>query len=583
MSSPQTMSRFCYLLIFLWISGYFYFLNLFNLDIVYGDDFELFLHFWIKYQNAENVSQKITLLFDQFVEHRLMFTRLVYFILVKMGIGNIKFIVLIGNSFLVLLLWIFHSVLIKHHKQPIYYLLPVTFLIFQPCYSFDGIIWSAATVAYIPVSVLSILTIYLLWLNTNKTFWISLIIAFFTVYSFGNGQFILVTGLLFLVVEKKWKFFIIWTIFTTITLVTYYYNYKVADGRPNIFLNIIHQPYYILINFLVFLGGCLEQEENYIQLLSKKNIPSISLGIGIILTFCGMVYLWMKPYFQIKKINSTSYQLREKLKQVASPSIFWLGAILFFIISAGIIAISRTDTNAIYSHTNRYRIHSICAVILCYGFLILSLKQNLKVYFLRISIILSLLFSTYSYYYFYFWMADNTRNLQAGLHNWHHEKQWMIYRESAFWENASSAISTEFEEKYSHIYQFPKGIFEKIDTSSNTQNIKIQIGKNKSTRLAFLSSLVLSGNFKTPTDGIYLSFKSKNRIYLFSTHLNRNGLKQFIATKNYYQKGFYFELNTRQIPIDNYDVGIIIRENDRNTFIKTEQKVDFTSPFSHIF
>jgi hypothetical protein len=583
MTTLQILPRFCYLLIVLWISGYFYFLNLFNFDIAYGDDFELFLHFWIKYQDATSISEKIAILFDQFVEHRLMFTRLVYFILVKMGIGNIKFVVLIGNSFLVLLLWIFHSVLMKHHKLPIYYLLPVTFLIFQPCYSFDGMIWAAAMVAYIPVSVFSILTIYLLWQNTNRTFWVCLVIGFFTVYAFGNGQLVLVTGLLVLGVQRRWKSLIIWTVFATITLATYYYRYEVQHGRPNIFLNILNQPYYIFINILVFLGGFLEQEEGLVQLFSRRNILSTSFGIGVILTFFTMIHLCIKSYFQTKKIDNLPTHLRGKLKQVDSSNIFWLGAILFFIISAGIFAISRTETDAIYSHINRYRIHSICAVILCYGFIILSLRQNLKIYFLRISIILSLLFSTYSYYYFYYWISDNTRNLQTGLHNWHHEKQWMIYRETAYWENASRIISTEFEEKYSDVYQFPKGIFEKIDTSSNTQNIKIRMVRSKNARLVFLSDLALSGNFQTPTDGIYLSFKSKYRTYLFSTHLIRSGLKQFIATKNYYQKGFFLELNTQKIPIDKYDVGIIIRENDRNTFMKTGQVVDFTSPFSRIF
>ncbi len=583
MSLLQILPRLCYLLIILWISGYFYFLNLFNFDIVYGDDFELFLHFWIKYQDATNIFQKITILFDQFVEHRLMFTRLVYFILVKMGIGNIKFVVLIGNSFLILLLWIFHSVLIKQYKLSIYYLLPITFLIFQPCYSFDGMIWAAATLAYIPVSVFSILTIYLLWLNTNKTFWFSLGTGFFTVYTFGNGQFILITALIFLGVQKRWKLFAIWAVFTTITLVTYYYKYEVQYGRPNIFLNFLNQPYYIVVNTLVFLGGFLEQEEGLVQLFSKKNILSTSLGIGIVLTFFRMIFLEIKPYFQSKKLYNIPSSLTESPKQVSKTNIFWLGAILFFIISAGIFSISRTETDAIYSHINRYRIHSICAVILSYGFIVILLKQKLKVYFLRVSIIISLLFSTYSYYYFYYWISDTSRNLQTGLHNWHHEKQWMIYRETAYWETASKAISAEFEEKYSNVYRFPSSIFEKIDTSLNTHNVKIQRVKNKSSRLVFLSSPTLFGKFQTPTDGIYLTFQSKRRTYFFSTHLIRSGLKQFIVTKNYYQKGFFLELNTQKIPIDKYDVGIVIRENDRNTFIKTGQSVDFTSPFSRIF
>lgn len=574
------LPRFCYLLIALWVIGYFYFLNLFSLNVPYGDDLELFLHFWMKYEKATSISEKIAILFDQFVEHRLMFTRLVFLVLVKLGIANIKLVVLIGNSFLIVLLWIFHSILIKHYKLPIYSLLPVTFLIFQPCYSFDGMIWAAATLAYIPVSTLSILTIYLLWKKSSQAFWLSIFTGFITVYTFGNGQFILIVAAFFLVTQQRWKDLTIWIAFTVLTLSSYYYHYEIQYGRPNIFLNILNHPSYILINIFVFLGGLLEQEENLTQLFSVNNVLSTFIGFVVIVTFLVMLYLWFKSFFQIYKSKYGSDMLAGKAPNPSS--FFWLSAILFFIISAAIFSISRTSTDAVYAHINRYRIHSVCAVILSYGFIIVLLKPKQRTYFLQFSIIISLLFSISSYYFFYYWLSDNTRTLQTGLHNWHHEKQWMIYRETAYWENASKAISSEFEKDYSNVYKFPNSIFEKIDSASTVQDIKIGTIQNKDARLISFSNVSLSGNFQTPTDGIYITFKSKARTYIFNTHLVRTGLKQFILHKDYYRKGFFLELNTIKILMDKYEVGIILRENDKNTFFKTGQGIDFNAPFSQI-
>jgi hypothetical protein len=141
------------------------FLGYFAVDMPQGDDFELVLHFLTNYISAGNgYAKKVALLTAQFVEHRLFYTRIVV-LLQYLLTGQVSFylIILVGNLSLLGILMVCWQQL-KAAGYSLLYLFPVSLILFQPCYSYDGVLWPAATLAYNSVSFFAILTVH--WLST---------------------------------------------------------------------------------------------------------------------------------------------------------------------------------------------------------------------------------------------------------------------------------------------------------------------------------------------------------------------------------------------------------------------------------
>lgn len=558
----------------LWIAFYFWFAFRYSSNIPVGDDFELFLHFWLKYQHATSFSEKLALLFAQFVEHRLGYTRFVFLFLAKWGLVDFRIIALVGNLSLVGLFFIFRHLLCRHFRLPIYYLLPVAFLIFQPCYSFDGVLWPAATLAYFPVAVGAILTLYLLGQQTRLTFWLGLFAGIVTTFTFGNGQFILLVALVTLALQQRWRLFWIWLSAMTLVLVSYYRWYQINTSRPPVLPNLIHYPKYILYNVLVFLGALTERSENGTQILSRQNAPSLLVGLAVVLVFAVVVLLWVNAQANRRQIHLTGFRSLQAVTKEAFGSrsaigLFWLGALAFFVLSGCVFAMARTEAPLIYAHINRYRIHSVCAVLLSYSFVTVYL--NRRTVWLVASCGASLLFAVFSYYNFKYEFAENLRTMQAGLYNWDHQKRWVIYHETAYWEPASKLISEQFEAQAADVYRFPKSLFEKADRDSVSLSLTVQprpAEPGKAPAFLIRNETLLS-DYVDPADGVYLVLTSSQRTLLLNTHLIRNSLGGFVRSGSYYKNGFQLELNTINIPEATYRMSLLRRQAGRNSLIHT--------------
>ncbi len=557
------------LLITAWISFYFWFAYQYSINIPIGDDLELLLHYWANYQAATSVSEKISLVVGQFIDHRMGYMRFVFLVLAQFGRPNFQLMALIANLSLVGLFFIFRQVLCRVCGLPTVYLLPVAFLLFQPCYSFDGIIWVAGAMSYMTVLTGAVLTLYLLTQPTNRAFWLAVFTGVVTTYTFGNGQFVLLIGLMLLAMQQRWQAFWGWLAVSILTLLSFYLSYYIPTSRPDVFQNLAHFPAYIVYNALMFLGAMTERDESAVIALSSSNALSLLLGASVILTLGFLGVLWLKARFRwpagpwLEPLSRVTFGDKRGL----GP--FWLGALAFFVMTGFVLAIARTDSEHIFTQTNRYRIHSVCALLLVYGFIV-AYSRHRRWWLISCSTA-SILFGLYSYFFFAYYFAEGLRTTQAGLYNWQHEKQWYIYRETAYWEPFSKRLSHLVENRLADTYRFPESIFEQGKPVSTPVPIQVfaRTDGPQHIPVIVLQNTVMPGDYPEPADGVYVLLRSNRNKILLPANLVRHSLIGFVRTGQYYNSGFALALNSATLPEGTYRVGLIRRQHSQNTLLPT--------------
>lgn len=529
-----------------------FFLSYFAVDVPQGDDFELVLHFLSKYfSTGDNYKEKLSLLTAQFVEHRLFYTRLVV-LLQYLLTGQVSFylIILIGNLSLVGILAVFGRQL-QMAGHTLYYLFPISLLLFQPCYSYDGVLWPAATLAYNSVSFFAILTIHWLSGRRKSHFWLAILCAALCTYTFGNGILILLVGAGLLVVQKRWKELFIWTLVATVIAFIYFTGYEKIETRNNPFNNLTKHTIYTFINILVFLGSALNWNEVWPKPLDYKDIPSIVAGSLILITYIYLLFQTCQSWFSTKKTDSLPYSGSRR------HSDFLIGGFSFFVLTGVLLCVSRVDKDQILMHINRYRIHSVVGLLLVYITTLKFLKVKTNSYALAVGSIFG--YWLLSFFHFYSIFAEYNRAYTAARHNWVTTNQWFIYRDTSYWEEASKLAMNQAKEKVQ--YQVTESPFQLIKyKEEEVPNIKIE--HNPADKILKImgddSSLTLLHN-----KDFYIAFKntSLSKTFFIPTSYDRRSIKLVLLGKNYYYPHFYTHITYKHFPNGKYQIGIATEEN----------------------
>ena len=533
------------------------FLGYFAIDVPQGDDFELILHLLSNYVSAGNdYAQKVSLLTAQFVEHRLFYTRFVV-LLQYLLTGQVSFylIILIGNlSLLGIFIVCWRQLKIAGYS--LLYLLPVSLILFQPCYSYDGVLWPAATLAYNSVSFFAILTIH--WLSSRRKshFGLAILCAALCTYTFGNGILILLVGAGLLVVQKRWKDLLIWILITTFIVFIYFTGYEKFESRNNPLDNFINHPIFTFINILVFLGSALNWNETWPKPLDYNDIPSIIAGSVVLITYVYLLFQTCQSWFYSKKVDSPPNSRRHLD--------FLIGSFSFFVLTGILLCISRVDKDQILMHINRYRIHSVVGLILAYFRVIKFLKANPSIYPLTVGSIVGCWLL--SFFHFYSIFSEYNRVYTAAQHNWATTHQWFIYRDTSYWEEASKLAMDKANTTIK--YRITQSPFTKIDVKNETiKDFKVErIEKDKVLKITGTAPTL--GLFGRQRD-YYIAFKnlSQSNVYVIPATYDRRSIKLVVMGQNYYYPHFYSHLTYRHFPTGQYQIGVA-QSKDRTLEIK---------------
>jgi hypothetical protein len=504
-----------------------------SVNIPNGDDLYCLLLFTQHFQDATDWTERFRLLTEQWVEHRIVYSR--FTALISYWItGQVNFvtIIIVGNMTLVGFTVLFWD-LIKRAGVSMYYLIPVVLILFSPV-MYEANLWAGASTVYMPVCFLGLLTVYLLADKPKTGFVLGLVTAFFATFSFGNGMFSFIAGLGVLLYQKRYRPAAIWVLLSGLAILLYFRNFEKSSATDTFgFAVHFQKPLYLLYNLFGFIGGIFDGTENANSAVVTAHIPAILAGLILTIAIFYGTFRFVK--------NGYDAGNKDKLK------VIWLGMTAFVVITSLALAYSRTLGDSMNSSASRYKIYSMVIVILIYWWCLMSFKSKAMIGLLFG--LLSLILLVFSYYGNYQKMSNYKAYFTSGLYNYNENNQWVIYRHTSYYEGVSVMVSDSIKNSANPVYVFSK-IFPQLTYEAlNQAGLLDQVTVALDDRCGNGDEKCLSvrtDSYPSATNffqGIYLVVYNDDNIFLFVANPARNGRKNMFTRGGYYKDGFTLNEN----------------------------------------
>lgn len=301
---------------------FFIFLSRFSVNIPITDDYFTILDFSNNYFSSDSVQEKLSLFVSFYDESRRITLR-------SLTIGmhffseevNIKWLILIANCCLPLMLFLFHrSVSAEKNRWGI--LLIIALLLFQFA-SYDSVVFANDGIQY---QFLILFMMGSLFMAQKKSLFsqiIALILGVFSVFSYGNGLLVFPLVMLFFIIEKRWKLLFLWLAASCVVSVLYLWGFPSSGAALHIFPL---KDYFIYS--CCFLGSGF-------QFMYQLYIPF----------FAGLLVWILFAFLTIKKYYKKNF--------------FIYGLMLFVLISSLAAAQFRLSFGLAESISNRYGLFSL--------------------------------------------------------------------------------------------------------------------------------------------------------------------------------------------------------------------------------
>jgi hypothetical protein len=565
--SSKISTYFLWVYMIIPILFFYYIIIIFTENVPFTDDYVLLVSF-AKMQTAETFNEWLTALLKQVNQHRFGFERILMWLIYKaFGTESIKAQILIGNAFLLGILYLLVKIF-KQFRLPLYYFSPIPFLLFNFTY-FENATWGIAAMQNTPIIFFALLTVHLLCLETRYSYYFAIIVATLTMFTSGNGIAIWLIGIVLLSVQKKWKRLLLWII-TTIVLVAFYFFYQyemIPDQRHNL----LAHPFLNGLYVLAFWGNVFF--ENKLHPFGFQFqwdiIRCVLLGAFLLSIIIGL--LWR--VYQ-KKFSELPYELS-----------VLLGGIAFLAGTGMMLVMSRPVELPIIHGTEilSYRYMLFGAVFICLGYLSYLYLFKTNLYLLRGGI---LLFTVIGFYL-------NISSYSASFLNVFRQQQELIL-DGFYWEKHKMLLS--FGEQYGDKlgYNHPTymiNLMNRVDSlgiyrlsdhkilplvqqirSMNAKTSQIFNGKIDTTLL--IRTTVVRGDRdwitftgKNNEEGkniVYFALKSLNNVFLYPAIANPLSIKDCIFNQS--SSTFSYATWKGKVPSDDYEIWVI--EKDRNQLWK---------------
>ena len=506
----QNKPRFSALLVLSWagillpLAIYSYFIYSFSLNIPFADDFTIMIQA-INIMESEILSDKLSILFSQDGEHRVVLNRLA-FILSYALLGEIsfKFLPIFGNIALVATLYLFFKILKVPHTN-LFYFVPIPILLFQ-LQSWDNMTWSVPALQKHYILFFSLLTFYFLSKNSTKGFYGGFFFATISVFTNGSGLVTIFLGWVILLIRKKYRENLIWASGACLLALFYFKNFhphtNVLAGTQSIagFKN-------MMMYFFAYLGSSISFNNLY-----------AAVGIGLIFSFYLCFLIWEKYFLK----NMTAF-------------IF----IVYIFLTAGLVSMARSDLGIDNVFASRYKIDSVILMILVYVSLIE--RFSLNAIRLRNFATFGILFATFSYILTFKSGAANLETRNKSLtwltNQWVNTNHGFFYTPGMPGANDKTpnsillkAVDNGFyklpyqilhipDKGYSPAVLLPKTCGPKQPKAFQAKFSTIPIGPKSNPFTVRLEGMIHSPTSDGPDDiaTIHIVLKSKNNTYIFKT------------------------------------------------------------------
>lgn len=537
---------------------YFVLLQKYAVNIPLFDDHAL-KAFLVNYLDTDTFSQKITEIFKQHNEHRIALTRVVtLFSYWSKGVIDYRFLMLVGNTFLVGILVIFWKIFRKTQIQS-YFFLPIPFLLFQLQHS-ENTFWGMAAVQNFGIVFWLLVVFY--FLNSTKSwgiFW-AILAQFVATFTSGNGFLGAVVGLVILFLQKRYKNGAIWLVMSGLMAILYFFDYDKPKGNPSTEVFSLSLFTKGGLSFLGSLADILPQSPLNSRILFASIFGGFLLFSILIITF---IVIYRSDFFR-------------KHNQSDGFDYFVLSVLMLVGATTLIVTFSRIGFGINTMLTGRYKIYSIIVLISCYLFAIKYLRNRALQLFWSVSFLGSLAFNLVSNYA-YFEDVVAHRNLMVS-------NQFNAYFE------------TEKVTKEKVPYQFSKFFFDgnlekitgKVVSGDTDHGIKYGVTSrmvgvltdhgvtDHGTTISLSDTKeIFSVNVKghefdnSLTDGTFLALQSSVKTHLFPTSQLKNSKKKFLLGGSYFTNECQGIIAKNELPTGVYKINAIEVVGNKIKSIKT--------------
>jgi len=507
-----------------------------------------------EYAGAGNWKGKVLALFKQHNEHRISLTRLIAWIdFSAFGTLNYRHLMLAGNVLLlgVIPLW---YIILRKNKKPLSALLPVPFIWLTLAF-WENMYWGMASIQNFGVVTLVLWTIYLC-INTNQfLFALSLVLAWVTVLTSGNGLFVLPIGALLLFLLQNRKRFALWIINSGAAIFCYFnwYN-RESVSNPESKATILE----LGKGYMAFLGSFAES-------IPVADHFKACFLLGIVL-FLVAISIASATIFRILRNKYT-------VKFERITDLFCLGTVLFVLGTALIVVYSRAGFGLEGLMASRYKIYSVLLLIVAYLYVVIPIRGSFLSPYITAIVFLAVIFNVFSYHYHLVDAYNLRKMLVTYQFNWTYTtKELKAPEDTTFASKIVERTPVIFDTWLPVIAiterQSFAGSSRGLTDLYDHTNFKKSVGQVKVENKTFASQ-------RLQDSGVYILLRSKARYYVFPAYRTRNkSRKQLFLKQYYFAPGFYAEIPYSEMDKGIYDVGLIRQEGEQTSILFRDAKIN---------
>jgi hypothetical protein len=542
------------------------------LNLPYWDDYLVQEH--LAMLNAQQSrGQKLAHFFDQHWEHRIVWTRAVFFAFFKLN-GSLNYVGLtvIGVSGLVGIAAILFGVF-RQTRLPLWYFLPVPFWLFT-LQSHENLLWGMASIQNFWVLVFALGAFWALAqpgkTRTGQGFWraAALALAVLATFTSGNGALVLIAGGLVLAwqaVRKQttWIFVAAWVMVSLVTIGGYFYGYQRVTFFPSPF----NYPFTAWIQaFFVFFGGFADPfPYSGAAAFGYDNPLWISTLLGAALVL-GAGWLMLSVVLLTKgttngaKPMTTHDSMTNDAQQLAND--FFLGCLLFLVATAVITVYSRVGfAGPGYLLQGRYKIYSALMLSVVYLFMIPKRQ------FVLVIIALTIPFSLFSDYLCLEGIINQHRRTTADYFNF-------TVNESAQRQQAAAQVFVPTEPTFFAGQTAPSTAVSWLTAPTTTT---VEAIDEKRFLYDIPKADAPNPTVGTPTDGSYIFVRSDRNTYLFNARPLRPSPMALSGFDGYFRaNGIHAQVLKEHLQPGRYRIGILTNQRGQLRLAMTNRFITFT-------
>lgn len=578
----------------------FVFHNAFNIG--WNDDWHGIEGFLASWMQQEMFSDKITLLFSQMCEHRILYVRLSTLLCFTLfGEVNYKILMLMGVSYLLILPFVFYRVL-KEINVKLAYIIPIIFIIFniQPI---ENIFWAITSLQPNTVIIFGLWGFSLLLFYKQKwAFYLANSLFFLAMFTNGNGMFSFLAAIPLVLYARTRSEKIQYFAILACCFILYFFDFKKPGIRPDVMINFTQFPHIILGDIFAFFGSPIDST---VQFYSTNLKYTVAIAAGVLmlgwilyqlLVFINFWFLTTRKGLVIEKTNA----LYQTILKYPKFNLYLLSAFIFVALSGAAFAASRASQGLEQAFASRYKTVALILFVIVYlSFYNVLERKNWEKY-LKISIIVTILFSAFSYYEswddvenrrkffgttilnwknngrYYYYAFANSRNPDDHVPISNYQKLPIPpYNYAGFvpgimkYVNDILWISRVHYKNYTppaEIEVLNYALFKNQIASNNGEEIKVTDGSN--TFHIEIEKAFVPANARY--DGYYAIFSNNNHHLAFYLETQANKFSTFLSTQRFYNSRIDMIVAKPDLPIGSFNMQIGKLENNQFKVIKEQ-------------